>query len=231
MPTMWKTVSAIVWKDITNEWRTRQTVSMMFVFSAATAVIFNFAFGARAMGFDLSAAKNAAGGFLWSTILLAGTLGLNRSLFQEDEGGAFAALLMAPVDRMGIYLGKVASLTLFNLATEALLLPLFVVFFDRPFWRPQVIAMVILGTIGFVAAGILVGAITLRSKNRGALLPVLLLPLTLPAIMMAATVSEAYMGDQMPAFAEVRFPLALVIAFDVLMLVAGSFTFQYIVEE
>ena len=231
MPTLWNTIRAIVWKDLTNEWRTRQTVSLMFVFSAATAVVFNFAFGARAMGADMSAARNSAGGFLWSTILLAGTLGLNRTLSQEEDGGAISALLMAPVDRMGIYLGKVASLTLLNLLAEAILLPLFIAFFNRPFWRPQVWGMMILGTIGFVSAGILVGTLTLQSKNRGVLLPVLLLPLTLPAIMMSATVAEAYMGTELPAFADIQFPLALVIAFDILMLVVGSLTFQFIVEE
>jgi len=216
---------------VVMERRTHQTISVMIVFSLTISVVFNFALGASALSTDLSAARNAAVGFLWSTVLLAGTLGLNRSLSLEQENQAMSALLLAPIDRAAIYLGKVISLTLFTILVEVVMVPIFIVFFNKPFWRPQVWGILILGTIGFVAAGILVGSMTVQSQSHGVLLPVLLLPLSLPAILAAATVTAAYMLPELPTWADVSFPTALVVAFDILMLVAGFLTYQFVVEE
>jgi heme exporter protein B len=227
----WNTVAGIIQKDLIIERHTKQTTSIMLVFSLATAVLFNFALGAIALAVDLSAARNAAVGFLWSTILLAGTLGLNRSLSSEQDNQAMSALLMAPVDRAAIYVGKVVSLTTITLLVEAILVPVFTAFFNRPFYRPMVLLTMILGTIGFVSAGILVGSMSIQTRSSGVLLPVLLLPLTLPAVLSAATVTTAYMGVEMPAFADIRLPFSILIAYDILMLVAGVLTFHFVVEE
>lgn len=224
-------VWAIVWKDLTMERHTRQILSVMLIFSLAVAVVFNFALGASAMSSDLAAARNASMGFLWSTILLAGTLGLNRTLTAEQENFALEGILVSPVDRSAIYLGKVLSTTFFTLIVEAILLPVFIVFFNRPFYRPPVWGILFLGTLGFVAAGILVASMTSRSRSSSVLLPVLLLPLSLPSVMAAATATSAFMLAEMPAWGDVAFSISLVIAFDVLMLTAGLLTFHFVVEE
>jgi heme exporter protein B len=194
-------------------------------------VVFNFALGAQAMSEDLSAARNAAVGFLWSTILLAGTLGLNRSLANEQENMAMSALLAAPVDRAAIYLGKVISLTIFLVAVEGILLPVFIAFFNRPFWRPIVLLTLVLGTLGFVAAGVLVGTMTVQSRGQSVLLPVLLMPLTLPSVLSAATVTASSLGPQPAAWSEIAFPFSLVIAYDIMMILAGILTYHFVVEE
>ncbi|HSM58867.1 MAG TPA: heme exporter protein CcmB [Candidatus Sulfomarinibacteraceae bacterium] len=220
------TIKAIVWKDLVMERHTRQTLSIMAVFSLAAVIVFNFA-----LELELDAARNVSTGLLWIVILLSGTLGLNRSLGSELENNSIEAVLMAPVDRSAIYLGKVTSITLFVLALEAILVPVFIAFFDKPYWRPQVLLILILGTIGFVAAGVLVSSMSIQTRSRDVLLPVLLLPLSLPSVLAAATATSAYMLPELPPWSEVQTSVALVIAFDVLMLTAGFLTYHYVVEE
>lgn len=141
------------------------------------------------------------------------------------------AVLMAPVDRSALYLGKVISLNLFMFLLEAFLIPIFVAFSNKPFWRPQVILILMLGTIGYVAAGVLVSSMSIQTRSRDVLLPVLLLPLSLPSVLAAATATSAFMLPDLPTWNEVQTPIALVLAFDALMLTAGFLTYQYVVEE
>ena len=220
------TVGAIVWKDLTMERHTKQTLSIMVVFSLASVIVFNFA-----LELALDAARQVSTGLLWIVILLASTLGLNRSLASEQENRSIDAVLIAPVDRSAIYVGKVISVTLFVTALEAVLIPLFIAFFNKPYWRPQVLLIIILGTIGYVAAGVLVSSMSIQTRSRDVLLPVLLLPLSLPSALAAATAVSAYMLPELPAWSEVQAPVALLIAFDVLMLTAGFLTYHYVVEE
>ena len=222
----WSTVRAIIWKDLTMERHTGQILSVMLVFALTAAIIYNFALYG-----NLAAARDASTGFLWVTILLAGTLGLNRSLMSEQENRSLEAILMAPIDRSAIYIGKVISITTFTLIVEAILVPIFTAFFNKPFWRPQVLLVLVLGTIGYVAAGVLVTSMTVQTRTREVLLPVLLLPLTLPVVLAAAQVTAAYVTPVLPEWSEVQFAVALVIAYDIFMVTAGFLTYHYVVEE
>lgn len=217
---------AIVWKDLTTERHTRQLLSVMLLFSLTAVVVFNFALYA-----DLSAAREVSTGLLWITIVLAGTLGLNRSLMSEQENQSIEAVLMAPVDRSAIYLGKVISVTTFTLIVEVILVPIFIVFFNRPFWRPQVLIVLLLGTVGYVAAGVLITSMSVQTRSREVLLPVLLLPLTLPIILAAAQVTAVFVAPELPQWSQIQFPVALVVAYDILMVAAGFLTYHYVVEE
>ncbi len=219
-------VFAIVAKDLRIERHTRQTLSVMVMFSIVTVIMFNFALEA-----DMAAARNVATGLLWATILLAGTLGLNRSLAIERENQTIDALLMAPIERHAIYLGKVISITLFSLALEAILVVLFIVFFDKPFWRPMVLLVLALGTVGYVAAGVIVTSMTIQTRSREVLLPVLLLPLSLPLVLPAATAVAAFMFPQVPTWAEVQSPIFIVLIYDLLMITAGFVTYRFVVES
>jgi len=219
-------VWAIVWKDLRIEQHTRQTISVMVMFSVVTVVMFNFALEA-----NLDAARNVATGLLWATILLAGTLGLNRSLAIERENQTIDAILMAPVPRNAIYIGKVISVTLFTLALEAILVLLFIVFFDKPLWRPIVLLVLLLGTIGYVAAGVIVTSMTIQTRSREVLLPVLLLPLSLPLVLPSATAVAMYMFPQVPTWGEVQSAVYIVVIYDLLMLTAGFLTYHFVVES
>jgi len=230
-PSFWSSVWAIVWKDLAIERHTWQIISVMLVFSLTIVIVFSFALGAGTMTPGSNVASEASMGFLWATILLAGTLGLNRSFASEQENRSLEAILVAPVERSAIFVGKVISITFFMVLVEAILIPIFVVFYDRPFYRPQVIAVLLLGTIGYAAAGVLVTSMSSQTRLRAVLLPVLLLPLVLPAVLAAATATSALIRSDLPAWSEIQFPVALIVAYDVLMLVTGFFTYHFVVDE
>jgi len=222
-------VWAIVWKDLRIEGRTRQTVSVMVMFSLATIIMFNFALGTA-----LDAARNVATGLLWAIVLLAAVLGLNRSLALDRENQVFDALLIAPIPRTALYLGKVISVSVFTLLLDLILIGLFTVFFNQPFYLLPVILLLFLGTIGYIAAGVLITSMTIQARTREVLLPVLLLPLSLPLVLPAAlatamVVSAAPFGGV--TWAEVQGPVLLVLAYDLLMLGVGLATYQYVVES
>ena len=222
----WTAALTIAWKDLRIELHTRQTISIMVMFSLVTVVMFNFALEA-----NLDAVRNVATGLLWATILLAGTLGLNRALAIERENQAIDAVLIAPIDRNAIYLGKVISISIFSILLELILVVVFIIFFNKPFWRPQVLLILFLGTVGYIAAGVLVTSMTIQTRTRDVLLPVLLLPLSLPLVLPAAMAVAAYMFPQLPPINEVQSPFLLVILYDILMVTVGFFTYHYVVES
>lgn len=218
-------VWAIIWKDLRIERHTWQTLSIMVMFSLVTVVMFNFA-----LETDLAAARTVSTGLLWATIVLAVILGLNRSLSIERENQTMDALLMAPIERSVIYVGKVASVTLFSLALEMILVVIFIVFFNKPYWRPPVLLIIALGTLGYVAAGVLITSMTIQARTRDVLLPALLLPLSLPLVLPAATAVAAYVVPEPPPWVNVQSSVSLVGAYTLLMLIIGFFAYNYVTE-
>jgi heme exporter protein B len=226
-------VWAVVWKDLRIEGRTRQTISIMVMFSLATLIMFNFALG-MATNVNLSAADDVAPALLWAIVLLAAVLGLNRSLALDRENQVFDALLIAPIPRTALYAGKVISITLFTLLLDAILVVLFTVFFNQPFYLPVVLLVLVLGTVGYIAAGVLITSMTIQSRTREVLLPVLLLPVSLPLVLPAAMATATYVASAMQgeaSWALVQSPVLLVIAYDLLMLAAGFLTYHFVVES
>ncbi|WP_420628708.1 heme exporter protein CcmB [Candidatus Leptofilum sp.] len=218
-------VWAIVWKDLQIEKQTRQTVSLMVMFSLVTVVMFNFA-----LETELDAARNVSTGLLWATILLAGTLGLNRSLAIERENQNIDAILIAPIDRRAVYVAKVISVTIFTLLLEVVLVFVFIIFFNKPFWQPVVLLVLFLGTIGYVAAGVLITSMTMQTRAREVLLPILLMPLVLPLILPAATAVGEMMTAE-PDMMIIRSMVSLVAAYDLAILATGLFTYHLVVES
>ncbi len=115
-----KSTGAIIWKDLKTEWRTRENLSAMLVFSLLVILIFNFS-----LELDLQARESLAGGVLWATFIFAGTIGLNRSMAVEKDRGCLDGLLLAPVDRSAIFVGKAIGNLFFMLVVEAIVLPMF----------------------------------------------------------------------------------------------------------
>jgi heme exporter protein B len=226
MRAFWQAVTAVVRKDLTIERHTGQSISVMAVFAIAVVVTFNLALGG-----NLDAARNVSVGLLWATILLAGTLGLNRSFSAEQENNSFEALLLAPVDRGAIFVGKVISMGVLMLLLEGILVLLFTAFFNKPFYLPGVLLVLFLGTLGYVAAGVLVTSMAMQTRARGVLVPVLLLPLTLPVVLAAAGAMATMLDTAVWTWNDIAFPLSLVILFDILMLAIGLLTYHFVVED
>ena len=175
--------------------------------------------------------REGAPGLFWITVLLAGMLGLSKSFAQEREQGCMDALLLTPVERGAIYLGKMFSNTLFLIAIQVLFLPLFALFFGvglRGVWLPLAVVM-LGGTLGFAALGTLLGGITASLKGREVLLPVLLFPLLVPLMVVAVNLTGTVLDGA--SLWEQGAWLRLMAAFDAVFLIASFLVFEYVMES
>jgi heme exporter protein B len=216
-------VWAIVRKDLALEGRSREMLSSMFIFALIVILVFSFSFELR-----IEQASQVAPGVLWVAITFAGMLGLARSFVLERDQGCLDGLLLCPVDRGIIYLGKMVSNLLFISMTEAILLPLYLALFDLPF-RLLLLPIVLLGTLGFSAVGTLVSAMTVHARAREVMLPILLFPLVMPALIAAVKLTGGVLDGQ--AWPEMRRWMHLLTGFDVIFVVVSYVAFEYVVEE
>ena len=211
-------------KDILSELRTREMVSTMGAFSVLVILLFAFAFDLR-----VAKAGTVAPGALWVVVAFAGMLGLNRSLTSEIDRGSFDALLLTPIDRSAIFLGKSLGIIAFMFAIEAVILPLFVIFFNLPFLQPTILFIVALGTIGYGGIGTLLATMSSNTRLREVLLPVLLLPIAIPALLAAVKCTAGALDGR--EFAEWANWFGLLVAFDLVMLGTSFLVYDFIVED
>ncbi|MEM7346307.1 MAG: heme exporter protein CcmB [Chloroflexota bacterium] len=218
-------VVAIVGKDIATELRTKEIFSAMFVFSLLIIFIFNFAFDLRANNVN-----TLAPGVLWVTIAFAGMLGLSRSFILEIDRGVLDGLLLAPIDRSAIYLGKLIGNILFISLVELIVLPFFIIIFNQSISAiPMLVVVIILGTIGFASVGTLFSAMAVHTRAREVLLPIMLFPVVIPVMLSAVRLTSAIL-DNIP-LEEVNHWFVLLIAFDLIFTAASFILFDFVVEE
>jgi heme exporter protein B len=220
---MLQTARVVLWKDLRIELRTKDAVGAALVFSILVLVIFNFA-----LDVNTPEMRRLASGFFWVAFAFAGTLALNRSFALEKESGAGRALALAPVDPAGIYLGKALANAVFLIATQAIALPLFVIFFDVTITRAWALASsFILGAIAFASSGTLFAAITSNTRMRDVLLPILFLPLCVPALIAAVETTSYALGNTDDA----SFWWTLLVVYDVVFATASLLVFEFVLEE
>ncbi len=217
-------VLAIVQKDLAVELRTKEMLSSMFVFSLLVIVIFNFAFELRVQN-----VRKVAPGVLWVTFTFAGMLGLSRSFVLEKDKGCLEGLLLCPVDRSAIYFGKMLGNVIFMTVVEAIILPIFSVLFNISLFQPLLLLIVVLGTLGFAGVGTLFSAMAVHTRAREVMLPVLLFPVVVPAMIAAVKATGGILDGQ--AFSEIAHWVRLLAVFDVVFLAISFMAFDYVVEE
>ena len=219
-----KAVTAVVWKDVRAEFRSRELFSAMLVFSLLIILIFNFA-----LELDIKTRQSVTAGVLWATFAFAGTLGLNRSMAIEKDRGCLDGLLLAPVDRSAIYFGKVISNLAFMLIVEIIVLPLYSVLYNINLFVPGLLMVILLGSIGYAAVGTLLAAMSMQTRTRDILLPILLLPVVFPLLLAAIKASAGFlMGSEL---ADILLPINLLIAYDVIFTAVAFMVFDSVVEE
>ena len=220
----WTAILAVLWKDLLLEFRTREIVTPIVVFSLLVIVIFSFVLdpNPRLVAF-------VAPGALWVAFTFAGMLGLNRSFAMEKERGGMEGLLLSPVGRDALYFGKMLSAFLFMLAVEAVMLPVFSVVFNLPLAEPGLWLVVVLATLGFATVGTVFSAMAVNTRAREILLPVLFFPVAAPVIIAAAEATRAVYGGE--AFADYSNWIGVIAAFDVIYAVVAAATFEFIVNE
>ena len=217
-------VWAIVVKDVVAELHTREMVSAMLVFSVLSLLVFGFALDLRG-----AVARAAAPGVLWAAVAFAGTLGLSRSLAREQQTGGMDGLLLAPMDRSAIYLGKALGSLSFMIVVELILLPLSSALFDVPLLRPGVLLVAMLGTVGYAAVGTLLAAVAVNTRAREVMLPILLLPLAIPALIAAVQATAALLEGG--TLTSVGGWIRLLVVYDLVIVAVSLLTFGYVVEE
>ncbi len=219
-----KTILHILRKDIRVEWRGRQGMPVMLVFSLLIVFLFNFALQ---LSPDLQA--GLAAGLLWVSLAFASTLGLNRSVSLERENSALDGLLLAPVDRSAIFFGKSLSNFLFTALVAMVLLPVFSLFYGQNLLNHNLIVITLLGLGAYTSLGTLLAALSIQARTRDVLLPVLLYPLALPILIAAVEASRTVISGG--ALSECRSWVLILLACVILFNATGLMFFETILEE
>jgi len=218
----------LAWKDLLMEFRTKQMLNSMVIFSLLVIVIFNYSFSNILFNIEVA---DIAPGILWIAFTFAGMLGLSRSFSSEMEEGCLDGLKLCPVDPSTIYLGKVVSNLIIMFLIEVIIVPLFIVLFNFSDVKglAGLIVIILLGTIGFILVGTLFSALTVNMRTREILLPVILFPIIIPLIMSAVMATQKVLstGDLFTAIDEIR----LLIVYDLVFFIAAQLVFEYVIED
>lgn len=218
-------VSAIIFKDIAIEMRSKESLASMIMFAVLVLVVFNFAF--ESTGLDKAL---VAPGTLWVAISFAAILGLNRSFAMEIDNDCLQGLLLAPLTRGELYLGKVLSNFIFMMIAEILILPLFVIFngfnFDIKF--VGIVGIAILGTLAIAGVGTILSTISANTRMKEVMLPVLQIPLTVPVIIAAVESTRQVLAEETKQISSWLYVLA---GFTIVYLTLSYLLFEFAVEE
>lgn len=216
---------AIFWKDLLTEWRSRDRVMAMAVFSFLVVVVLHFALPAR----NAEEARRLAPGLLWVAYIFAAILGLNRAFALELENDALAGLALAPADRGWVFLGKAAANFVILAAVQAITAAVFALAFDVDLATiaPALVVVVGLGSLGICAVGTLLGAVSVRTRYREVMLPLLLLPLLVPVLLGAVDATAGLLETGALRWR----PIQLLLVTDAVFLVVSFMSFEFVLDE
>lgn len=218
-------LTAALRKELLLQWRTRSQMMAVFVFGATSLLLFSFAIGP-----DASALRTFSAGFLWLGLLLSSTLTLAESFHSEMENRALEGLLLLPSDPRALYYGKAIAnwlqLTLLGIA----LVPVMVVLYDAGTTQLlKLLGIIILGAAGLSAPGTLYAGMTAQVKAKQMLLPLLLFPLIVPALLASVkATSLVILGDPMN---QLNAWITLLAAFDLIYWSLCGLLYGRVIEE
>jgi heme exporter protein B len=218
-------VLAILWKDLVSEWRSRDRAVAMGVFAFLVVVVLRFALPAS----HPEEVRRLASGLLWIAYVFAAILGLNRAFALELENEALSGLALAPVDRGFVFLGKAAA----NFAILAAVQAATAVFFALAFGVDlrgialPLAGVVALGSLGLCSVGTLFSAVSVRTRYREVMLPLLLLPLLAPILLGAVAATSELVESGAPGWRS----LQLLIVTDAVFLIVSFLGFEYVLDE
>jgi len=219
---------AVIWaigrKDLLLETRNKDIIVAVSAFALLVLMVFTFAIDINQVN-----AKLTGPGILWASIAFAGVTGLNRAFALELEGNTLEALMLAPISRDLIYVGKMFGNFLFLTASQIIVVPIFAVLFNLAVLRWEMLVISLLTTIGFSTIGTLFAAMSMRVRAREVMLPLLFLPVVTPLIMAAVESTSHVVNDG--SWPEIAQWIQLALAFDIAFIVISAFIFQQILEE
>jgi heme exporter protein CcmB len=214
-------------KDLTIEVRSREVLYTTAFFAVSCVLVFAFALVKEGRPLE-----DAAAGILWIAIAFAGTLALGRTFERERHAETLRALMLAPVSRPAIYLGKLLGMMALLAVVEAVLVPLVGILFHAPFAAEPFLMLALLGagTLGFAAVGTLFAAMLVRARSRDVLLPVLLYPITVPVII-AGVRGTAALLESVPDVSLAWMWFSILVFFDVVFVTLSLWTFEPLMTE
>ena len=214
-------------KDLTVESRSWEMVSTTLFFAVSCVLVFSFAFVRGGQPVD-----GAAAGILWIAVAFSGTLALGPTFDRERHHDALRGLLLAPVERSAIFVGKFMGVVLLMTAVELVVAVLVALLFQAPQITQNVwiAVLLMLGNIGFAAVGTLFAAMLVRTRSRSVLLPILLYPITLPALI-AGVMGTAALLQAEPNLDLARLWASLLLCFDVVFTTLALWTFEPVMTE
>jgi heme exporter protein B len=210
-------------KDLRLEWRSKDAINAMLFFSLLVVVIFSFAFEPTA-----EESRKIAGGLVWVAFLFAAIVVLNQTWARELRNHVLDAYRVSPAPANSLFLAKAFGNFIFVIVLEALMTPLFIAFYRLraigPAW--ELLPIAILGTWALVVNGTFFAAISLRTRSREVMLPLLLFPISVPALLGMVNATTAVLTGEESS----RFWITLLVAYDVVFTIACLLLFETILE-
>lgn len=210
-------------KDVRLEWRSKDAINSMLFFALLVVVVFSFSFDPNA-----EESRQIAGGLVWVAVLFAAVVALNQTWTRELRNQVLDAYRVSPAPANSLFLSKSLGNFIFVCVLEALMTPLFILFYNLralgPGW--QLIPIAVLGTWAIVVNGTFFAALSVRTRAREIMLPLLLFPISIPALLGMVEGTTAILSGQYSA----RFWIALLIAYDVVFTIASLFLFETVLH-
>lgn len=210
-------------KDIRLEWRSKDAINAMLFFALLVVVIFSFSFDPTA-----EESRKIAGGLVWVAFLFAAVVALNQTWARELRNQVLDAYRVSPAPASALFLAKALGNFLFVAVLEALMTPLFMVFYDLRAIGPgyQLFFIAALGTWALVVNGTFFAAMSLRTRSREIMLPLLLFPISIPALLAMVEGTTAVLTGEFSA----RFWIALLLAYDVVFTTVSLLLFELVLH-
>ncbi|MFN7253323.1 MAG: heme exporter protein CcmB [Anaerobacillus sp.] len=226
MNNLFKAAFIIAGKDLYSEWRTKQVVTTMLIFSGLVIVTFSFAFDP-----SNNAVRAIIPGLIWVITIFSAILGLNRSFLSETKNDNLYGMIVSPTDPSSIYLGKVIANFTFVLIVQLISIPVLFLLFDFRFLGhlPLFIAVVVLGTFGFISVGTFLAALAANSKSSEMLLPILLFPIVSPIIIAAVQATKILLVDLEQISSAISW-MQLMGVYNLVFFVLCLILFEYVLE-
>ena len=217
----------IAWKDLRIEMRSKEIFMTMAFFGALLVVIYAFAFP-----FDMTAVRGSAPGMLWVSLAFTGTIALGRAFDRERENDTMRALLLAPVPRLSVFIGKALGMTVLILGVAIIVVPLLALWLNAPMFEfpLELVVSVLLGSLGIAVVGSVFAATLLKARSRDVLLPVVLYPILLP-LFVAGTKCTAGLVAEHPNLEMAHYWIGFLGIYDAAFLVLSLWVFESLVIE
>ena len=222
-PTIWRIATASLAKDLQLEWRSKDAINSMVFFALLVVVIFSFSFDPTA-----EESRQIAGGLIWVSFLFAAIVALNQTWAREIRNQVLDAYRVSPAPANALFLSKALGNFLFVTVLEAVMAPLFMIFYNLKILGPVylLLAIAALGTWALVVNGTFFAAISLRTRSREVMLPLILFPISIPALLAMVEATKIVLTGE----SAVKFWIVLLAVYDLVFTVVCLTLFETVLN-